>query len=683
MFFNIHFFADIRSTLTGIICDLSGSMRKNAGDQINEEGGTWARSMFNVIDDLIKNDVTLNDLVFAVGIGASCRNAPFDVIATTEKFKDCQNIAEGLTHDAIVQKVFDILQNGGARNIRKWATQEVVLQSVSYDMSSLFLNMLGSDSSFLESFVNECLPSSCRNWNSDCAEDEGKSHFFEDLFSSVVTSFRQASTKDIEDVVKKAKNQLLEKVVTVFTVQNASDIIHGSVGQTRLTNDRVKDLMKMIEPFIYGHTPLYKSLKEAVNLFRGTEYKNSKKQLFILSDGKPSDEGSINKISKRFSNADVTIVSCFINKKTDIESKKLFCKPGRRWSDGARFLFDLCSSIPTQRLPRTIFVKRGWKIDISNNHTKLFMQVNDPENIHEACELAKNIVCCQDALSDLLVSVSLDMYINQVNSKLKAPMQDKESCYANASATVVHLSMKRVLGRVGGYPDFYELRQDIINEYGKQEANTLRVLREICPLYRLQCNDDIGIENALKAISEKRPVVATFGLTDLEWSLFNDFFNENPTEILNKTFRDISKRTTRFKLIGHAVVLTSYNSECLHFMNSWGDEWADMGFFRVQNADVLEMKFIDVFWTSSNLTSSERKYFKNHGQEVADNLMKKLVGLQTANYECPLCHCSSLVIDFKGTLHEAICPNCSGKFKCNESGNILAMNIYLTSCASK
>lgn len=108
-----------------------------------------------------------------------------------------------------------------------------------------------------------------------------------------------------------------------------------------------------------------------------------------------------------------------------------------------------------------------------------------------------------------------------------------------------------------------------------------------------------------------------------------------------------------------------------------------MGFFRVLNADVLDMKLINVFLTSNDLTSSERTYLKNHGPEIADNLMKNLVCLQTANYECPLCHCSSLVIDFKGTLHEAVCPNCAGKFKYNESGNILAMNIYLTSRASK
>lgn len=117
-------------------------------------------------------------------------------------------------------------------------------------------------------------------------------------------------------------------------------------------------------------------------------------------------------------------------------------------------------------------------------------------------------------------------------------------------------------------------------------------------------------------------------------------------------------------------------------MNSWGSAWADNGFFRVQNMEVLDMKFIDVYWTPEDLLPSEKAYYRDHGGEVADNLMKKFIGLQKAEYKCPQCLCVSFVTDFKGTLHKAICPKCREKFKCNESGNILAMNIYLTSMAT-
>lgn len=51
------------------------------------------------------------------------------------------------------------------------------------------------------------------------------------------------------------------------------------------------------------------------------------------------------------------------------------------------------------------------------------MQVIDPYNIHEACNLAKNVVYCRETLPDHLVSISLDIYINKMKSSSKAPMQ--------------------------------------------------------------------------------------------------------------------------------------------------------------------------------------------------------------------------------------------------------------------
>ena len=46
---------------------------------------------------------------------------------------------------------------------------------------------------------------------------------------------------------------------------------------------------------------------------------------------------------------------------------------------------------------------------------------------------------------------------------------------------------------------------------------------------------------------------------------------------------------------GHAVVLINYDSDRLEFLNSWGQKWADNGFFCVKDEYVLEnLKFYDV-----------------------------------------------------------------------------------------
>lgn len=117
---------------------------------------------------------------------------------------------------------------------------------------------------------------------------------------------------------------------------------------------------------------------------------------------------------------------------------------------------------------------------------------------------------------------------------------------------------------------------------------------------------------------------------------------------------------------GHAVVLTSYNSESLRLMNSWGENWADRGFFKVEKAEVLGLEFIDVYLEESDLTPDERSSYRAHGSKVARKLMSLLKGLQVARFTCPRCSQSSLVTEFRGTLSLAICPRCSHVFPSND-----------------
>ena len=370
----------------------------------------------------------------------------------------------------------------------------------------------------------------------------------------------------------------------------------------------------------------------------------------------------------------------------EIKPKRLFSRMSLRWKPGEKFMFSLSSKLPTQSLPRTMFVKRDWTIDYTNNEIHLFLQVNSPDHLREASELAQNVVCCQDALSNMLASVDLDVYINQEVKNYKAKRkQEGETCYAEAAATVLHLSMTRIRGREGGCPDFYTLRDEIVEEF-KNENNsddgvpTIRVLEKMCPRYRLQCKG-VGLEGAMQAVTSSRPVVATFRLTEEEWDSFENFYKSNPKGILKKEEIDITARPPKTYVTGHAVVLTSFDSKCLRLLNSGGEKWGDMGFFRVQNANVLGLKFIDVYWTEKDLKEEEKTYFKKHGFTVAKKLTELLPSLKRAEYKCPKCSKRSPVQEFTGTLSHAKCPKCGKEISTEnaQEGNILALNIYLTS----
>lgn len=244
---------------------------------------------------------------------------------------------------------------------------------------------------------------------------------------------------------------------------------------------------------------------------------------------------------------------------------------------------------------------------------------------HTRCLWFSKNSCLLNALSDL-VNVSLDRYINQNTKYLVAGDQgDDATCYAFVAATVIHLSIHRIIGREDGWPDFNIILHNIIRCYWTKSASTLNVLKHVCrSTLRKPC----------KQLQKKQPVVATYRLTDDQRQIFSDFFYYNKKGILSKEEIHITKRSkeiTPADLSGHVVVLTSFNADCLRLMSSLGDEWANGGFFRVKNAEVLNMQFIDVFWESIDLTCSDETYYKDHGKKLHNSWFKTLLGYRRLN----------------------------------------------------
>ena len=115
---------------------------------------------------------------------------------------------------------------------------------------------------------------------------------------------------------------------------------------------------------------------------------------------------------------------------------------------------------------------------------------------------------------------------------------------------------------------------------------------------------------------------------------------------------------------GHAVVLTGCAPNHLTFMNSWGQNWADGGFFRVEDKNVLHnMKFYDMYWTEDDLKPSECEAFKREGTERGKELLQQFPSVKELPYKCHKCNRKSKVEEFSGHVLEAQCPKCHQKFK--------------------
>ena len=694
-------------SLTGMLLDVSGSMDRSIGEGTNEEGGTWAHSIFEVIDNFIKDDVSSDNHAFAIGFGASVGNEVFDILTALEPATDDQ-----------INEIFQILEGAGATHIRKWAVGEVVKSELTNHMAFLFLRKARPDPRFLKKFVQNCLPPICRDWpklfnpynriNPIYAILEASNILIrasDFAYAGAGSSIRQATKQDIKEVIRKAEPDLVKNeesdvvdhddcVPCIFNVQKASDILHGYIDERKLSKERSQELLRKVKPYIYGGTPLYKAIENAIELIEtnASQFSSHKKLLFILSDGEPADgeitdSVRVERAVSRLKAAGVTVVGCYVTHSTQNESKRLFSEMRPDWDPGAKFLFSLSSKLPTQSIPRTVFVKRDWFIETTNNETRLFLQVNHPDHMQEACQVARDVVCSGDALSEFLTSVSLDVYINQELENYEAKeKQEGSTCYAHASAIVLHLALKRIHGRPADkYPSFKELKDKLVSRFGKEPTNIVKVLEEICPHYHLRFKK-VDLKSAKSAVASSRPVVATFRLTKDEWKKFEGFFEDNKTGILTKKEIDITARPSTTRTHGHAVVFTSFNSKYLRLLDSRGPDKKDNGFFKVQNADVLGLKFIDIFWEEDDLTEEEKLSYKKRGSELAKELMEILPSLQRDDYTvtCPECHADSPVKDFTGNLLGAKCPKCQKNFSLKDApkGNILALNMYLKSLSS-
>lgn len=130
--------------------------------------------------------------------------------------------------------------------------------------------------------------------------------------------------------------------------------------------------------------------------------------------------------------------------------------------------------------------------------------------------------------------------------------------------------------------------------------------------------------------------------------------------------------------MGHAVVLVRCEPYCLKFMNSWGQDRGDGGFFCVQNATVLpKMEFFDVYWDEDDLYPSEKEAFIWRGADEAKWISQTFSSLNELDYECPKCYWVSKVGDYTGTVLEAQCPLCRNLFKPDHEG--VMQSLYISS----
>ena len=602
-----------KMALVGTILDMSASMRVNVEGK-GDDDNHWLRSLFYAFNDLLEhNEISEDNKIFAIGIGLNTqlKRDTFDLLGTLENNVTTIYLKESLSKSEVIRKCMEILKPSGAPFVNEWAPENEIEKAVSGEEAKIILNWLRADENLSRKVAMEILPDPCRNK----AKTIVRSIMVRSSSGGSIKSSVTATKENIEEVVR---DIIMLKIpcVNQHSVKNlkeASAILKGSVGiepNDPLTRKRIDEMIDNIEPFIYGETPLITSLNEALDIFSAEKYTGYRKFLFILSDGSPTDR--CRTLTKKIVPSDVQIISCYVTQKHIDNPRQLFSTKRKNWDKAANFMFNISSGIKTQEIPRTVFIKKDWKVEETNNMTKLFVQINHPDLLCDVTDLVRNVITSKDALADLLASVDLDCYINQTIKQMEPKLQVGCTCYAYAAAAVLHLAMRRIEGRDDGYPKFEDLKNKMIDIYGEEGAETKIVLEQMCSEYRLHATE-VDLKEALSAVAAKRPVLTTFFLDGKQWDAFSNFFKNNPRGILSEQdLQKTCKVNQPSESGGHAVVLTSYSIESLVFMNSWGRKWADDA-----NSKVLNCKFYDVYWTENDLTGAEKMRFKLHGLKLA------------------------------------------------------------------
>jgi aminopeptidase C len=58
--------------------------------------------------------------------------------------------------------------------------------------------------------------------------------------------------------------------------------------------------------------------------------------------------------------------------------------------------------------------------------------------------------------------------------------------------------------------------------------------------------------------------------------------------------------------------LTHIGPDYLKFLNSWGKDFGDNGFFSVSPGVLIETRYFDVFWEESDLSNEEKEAYKKY-----------------------------------------------------------------------
>ena len=342
-----------------------------------------------------------------------------------------------------------------------------------------------------------------------------------------------------------------------------------------------------------------------------------------------------------------------MNSSNKLNQKRFYNEIQSNFDEGAKFLFNISSKLNYHNNIIKFFIKKNWDIPL-NGICKLFIEINNSEDLNQFINLINESIDKNESVENvnkiigdsLLESIIDKNYIGQ----FKSEEQEDGRCWAYSLSAVIYLASCRVFGRkIEKFDNILkkikEKEKVNNNSERKKGRNTFKIAKKYLEDFKLR-GEEINATEARKAVMKGRPCLCRFYLDGNQWHNFFKFFEKNPKGILTE---DIINEKSKEKIDetggGHAVVLIEIEENCLKFLNSWGKDWADKGYFRIKNEKVLKkLKFMDIFWDETDLTNEEKNSYNNNYlrfiKQASNYLSNSYIDIAEElkkDVECPIC----------------------------------------------
>ena len=450
----------------------------------------------------------------------------------------------------------------------------------------------------------------------------------------VKNSEKEETIKAINNSMKKCINVLSDKIMNqykenenenynIIEGQKLYELIEKITEKIVIPKGKTINIIDIFQNYIYGDTPLYTSCLKAFSIFE--KIKSNKRILLIISDGLLNDiddiETAKNNINEKKDNLELITVCIYLNNSEVSNEKTFYNAIQSNFDEGAKFLFNISSKIDYHNNIFKYFIKKDWNFPL-NGVGNLFAEINNSKDLnnfvgilnesleYEGIEKINTII--GDSLLDKIID---ENYIKQFISEDQG---NNPLCWLYSLSSVIYLASARVFGRkIEKFEYIMKKVQNLKEKYlGEQSVTAkyyfeivVRILRD----FKLRAKIITPIEAKI-AVMKGRPCLCYFSLREERWNNFREFFAKSPKGILTqKILKGNNICDTKKPPSLHAVVFISIEENCLKFLNSWGREWGDEGYFRLEKEDVIKnLYFIDVFWEEKDLDKKEIDTYNNN-----------------------------------------------------------------------